>query len=81
MAGSGTSVRTSCGPGTPPFSFDPMACMYVTPDVPRVFRTIMREARSFSALDFKNALRLFPDNADYQSYYNMYSAWDPANQE
>jgi tetratricopeptide (TPR) repeat protein len=26
--------------------------------------------------DFKAALRLFPDNADYQANYNSVKAWD-----
>ncbi len=36
-----------------------------------------RELYAQAALDFKEALALFPDNATYQSNYNLVSPWDP----
>ncbi|HQL53579.1 MAG TPA: tetratricopeptide repeat protein [Phycisphaerae bacterium] len=39
------------------------------------------EKYKLAALDFKEALRLFPGNAEYQANYNRYSAWDTTNDE
>ncbi len=39
------------------------------------------EKYKLAALDFKEALRLFPGNAEYQANYNRYSAWDTSNDE
>jgi tetratricopeptide (TPR) repeat protein len=36
-----------------------------------------QELYAKAALDFKEALALFPDNATYQSNYNLVSPWDP----